>query len=176
MIPDAAALVDAVRAAATNPHSHLHGEGHWKSVAWTGLHLAPEVSGCDPVLVFLFGLLHDCKCLHDGYDRDHGRRAGAFARGLNGHLFHLAPEQAECLGYACDAHADGGTSADPTIGLCWDADRLNLWRIGARPDPQFLSTGPAKRQEVIRRAAGMEGQHLDWGSIFQRCKTINATR
>lgn len=33
---------------------------------------------------------------------------------------------------------------DPTLGVCWDADRVNLWRVGIRPDTFRLSTAAAK--------------------------------
>jgi uncharacterized protein len=166
IIPDVDNLIKTVLSAAAFGHSHLHGEAHWKCVAWTGLKLAPEVPGCDPVLVFLFGLLHDSMRLHDGHDPQHGRRAGVFARSLNGNAFNLTAEKMSLLAFACDAHADGGTSAEPTVGLCWDADRLNLWRVGAKPSPGFMSTGPARRRDVIQEASKLEGQHVSWGKIW----------
>ena len=44
---------------------------------------------------------------------------------------------------ACEQHTDGTTTRDPEIGCCWDADRLNLWRVGIRPSSRYLSTGTA---------------------------------
>ena len=69
---------------------------------------------------------------------------------------------------ACAGHVDGLTSDDTTIGLCWDADRLNLWRIGVTPQPRFLSTPVAKRPEIIARSQAMRGQHLSWARIAGR--------
>ena len=37
----------------------------------------------------------------------------------------------------------GEVSADPTIGCCWDADRLELARFGRHPIARFLSTAAA---------------------------------
>lgn len=31
-------------------------------------------------------------------------------------------------------------SDEPTIGTCWDADRMDLPRVGIQPDPQKMST------------------------------------
>jgi hypothetical protein len=31
-----------------------------------------------------------------------------------------------------------------TVGACWDADRLHLWRIGVAPDPARLSTAAGR--------------------------------
>jgi len=76
------------------------------------------------------------------------------------------------LAFACDAHADGGTSTDPTIGLCWDADRLNLWRVGAKPSATFMSTVPARRRDIIQQASKLEGQHVSWGRIWREVELL----
>jgi uncharacterized protein len=39
-----------------------------------------------------------------------------------------------------------------TVATCWDADRLDLGRVGVRPDAGRLCTEPARRQEVIEHA------------------------
>jgi hypothetical protein len=31
-----------------------------------------------------------------------------------------------------------------TVGVCWDADRLHLWRIAVTPDPSRLSTAAGR--------------------------------
>lgn len=167
VIPDCRRLVDAVMAAATNADSFLHGPGHWRCVAWIGLRLLPAVPGADAAIVFLFGLLHDSMRLNDGHDPDHGRRAGLLARRLNGSAFQLDDDRLDRLQFACDHHTGGGRSADPTIAVCWDADRLNLWRVGTAPDPRFLSTEPAREKEMIRDAARLEAQHFEWEDIYR---------
>jgi uncharacterized protein len=45
---------------------------------------------------------------------------------------------------ACTYHADGQVSDDPTIGVCWDADRLDLPRVGIGIDRKYLSTAAAR--------------------------------
>ena len=49
------------------------------------------------------------------------------------------------LDYAIRHHVDGDVSDDPTIGTCWDADRLDLGRVGIVPDEQYMSTAEGKR-------------------------------
>ncbi|MGB5446898.1 MAG: hypothetical protein WBM99_15485, partial [Psychromonas sp.] len=49
-------------------------------------------------------------------------------------------------------HAFHQLSTDPTIGTCWDADRLDLGRYGIYPKAQFLSTEAAKDPDLIARA------------------------
>ena len=47
---------------------------------------------------------------------------------------------------------DGGTEADVTVQTCWDADRLDLGRVGIRPHPRYLCTPAARSAEVIEWA------------------------
>src|SRR6266850_2173115 len=55
-------------------------------------------------------------------------------------LFELSDQHFELLQYACQWHTHGQLNNDPTIGTCWDADRLDLPRVGMRPAPEFMST------------------------------------
>ena len=166
-VPNFTKLIDAVMAASTSRDSFLHGESHWKCVAWTGLDLCRSGVGADPLIVFLFGLLHDTQRWNDGTDPDHGRRAGAFARKLQGVHFRLSEPKLQTLVRACELHADGLTSPnEETMGTCWDADRLNLRRVGIEPDAQFLSTKLAKDPARIMQAERMTGQHLSWAAIY----------
>jgi uncharacterized protein len=59
---------------------------------------------------------------------------------MRGRLFDLDDSSFELLYQACADHADGYISNDPTIGACWDADRLDLWRVGITPSPALFST------------------------------------
>jgi uncharacterized protein len=165
-IPELGKLLDAVFAGSTSRESFLHGERHWKCVAWTGLELCGDIPDVDHEIVFLFGLFHDTQRLNDGHDPDHGRRAGHYARRLHGEAFHLSQPRLDLLIGACNAHADGRTSTDPTVGACWDADRLNLWRVGMTPSPKFLSTAPARQADAIKKAEKFEGQRMTWEAIY----------
>jgi uncharacterized protein len=49
---------------------------------------------------------------------------------------------------ALTEHADGYKSEDPTIGVCWDADRLDLPRVGIQPNRELLSTTAARKLMV----------------------------
>ena len=143
-IPDPDALVRAVAALAPCVDSTIHGQQHWQTVAAFGTILARETPGADPVIALLFGILHDCQRLDDGTDRDHGRRAGAFVPSSNGGLFTLDETRLVTLVTALSLHVDGLVSDDPTVGVCWDADRLHLWRVGVTPDPARLSTAAGR--------------------------------
>ena len=126
----------------------IHGEAHWARVCENGLHLAQR-TGADVQIVELFAYLHDSKRQNDGWDRDHGRRAAEFARTLDGSMLELPPRKLEHLIYACTHHSDGMTEADVTVQTCWDADRLDLGRIGVEPNPRRLCTSAAQDPAVI---------------------------
>jgi hypothetical protein len=60
-------------------------------------------------------------------------------------------------------------SDDPTIGACWDADRLNLWRLGRRPDDRLLSTDTARDPATIRWARELR-DNASWDDWTHACK------
>ncbi|MDZ7676577.1 MAG: Sir2 family NAD-dependent protein deacetylase [Acidimicrobiales bacterium] len=134
-----AALAERVRDGATHRRSRVHGPRHWLTVAWIGARLAHDIPEIDPVVVTLFAMMHDCQRLHDGTDPDHGIRAARMAEALLADEGLLSESQLGSLVSACAGHSDGYTTGDPTVGACWDADRLDLWRIGASPHPSMLS-------------------------------------
>jgi uncharacterized protein len=166
-IPDAGRLVDAVLARSTGRDSSIHGESHWQRVAAAGLALLPETPDADPALVFLFALFHDSMRLNDHHDPLHGPRGAALARELRGEAFDLEETEMDLLGFACEEHTNGGVGSDPTVGVCWDADRLNLWRVGRRPDPRWLSTEAARSAERIVWARDLQGAHLAWEDLYR---------
>jgi uncharacterized protein len=162
VIPDPALLVDTVAGFGTHVYSWIHGPQHWQTVSALGITLARQTPGADLPVTLLFGILHDALRVDDHRDPDHGRRAGFLARALNGGLFSLDPERLDLLERALSLHVDGLVSGDPTIGVCWDADRLHLWRIGIVPEPELLSTVAARA-----RIAWAESQIHLWRSWAQ---------
>jgi uncharacterized protein len=160
--PGARGLVEEVLERSTGKTSDLHGPEHWKRVAVAGAALCAETPEADPLTVFLFALFHDAARIYDTFDTWHGWRAAELARELLGDGDVLTPERLETLAYALEHHDTGKVSEDPTIGACWDADRLNLWRIGVTPDPALLSTVAAKEPGRIEWARGLEGTPFSW--------------
>ena len=125
----------------------IHGINHWQRVKENGLKLAAR-TGADALVVELFAYLHDLKRLNDGVDPHHGRRAAEFVRQIQGTHILLSQVDLESLCYACERHTDGLTEADHTVQTCWDADRLDLGRVGIRPDNFYLCTEAAKDPEI----------------------------
>lgn len=131
----------------------IHGPSHWLRVRANGLALAERTPGADPLVVETFALLHDAKRQDDWTDIGHGERAGDFARRLHDDgLLPLASDQLEALAEACAWHEHGRVSTEPTVGCCWDADRLDLSRLQRRPRAPLLSTAAALDAAVQDRA------------------------
>jgi uncharacterized protein len=116
-----------------------HGPDHWKKVEQNGLILAAS-SGADVVVVRLFALFHDSKRENEFTYPEHGRRGAAYARKLHGIHFQITEAQLELLEFACTWHTDTTHHPDPTIGTCWDADRLDLGRVGIIPNARYMNT------------------------------------
>ncbi len=121
------------------PGHSVHGPHHWRRVQVNGLLLATR-TGANVTVVRLFALFHDSRRQNDSFDEGHGQRGGEYAATLRGKSFDLSDDQFELLHYACVWHTDGKRHKDPTIGTCWDADRLDLGRVGVAPNPKFMST------------------------------------
>ena len=121
----------------------IHGVGHWARVLDTGLRLA-SVTGADPEVVSLFALFHDACRANDGIDPDHGARGAGLAASLLRAHFVGRPGQLRLLVRACCGHTDGTVEDDHTVATCWDADRLDLLRVGIRPSPHRLCTEAAR--------------------------------
>lgn len=143
----------------------IHGAGHWARVRQNGLILA-ECSGrsTSTRVIELFAFLHDSCRRHDGGDPGHGDRAAASVEGLLDDLPALGQEEKDLLVYACARHSDGLLDADLTVQICWDADRLDLGRVGIRVRPERLCTPAARDHETLRlaRERGERWRNFRW--------------
>jgi uncharacterized protein len=140
-----AVLNEAKRVFQLDAKRSLHGPGHWEQVERNAVELGEKTPGCDIEVARLFAILHDCKRQNEGTGEKHGARAAEFARELYDRgMLDLDPGRMAILEYALRSHNDGMVSSDPTIGVCWDADRLDLPRVGIAPVAALLSTKYAK--------------------------------
>jgi len=145
-------LLNTVRAQFPLDYLGIHGAPHWSRVMDNGLILAQR-NGADVDVIRLFAFLHDSCREDENADPLHGMRAAAFTSSIrNRGIFQLSEDRFERLHFAIGAHCDGLTEADITVQTCWDADRLDLGRVGVRPDPRRLCTANAKNPDVIKEA------------------------
>lgn len=123
--------------------SRLHGLDHWWRVWQNAQMLLADVSSANLEVVGLYALFHDSMRQNDGADPGHGNRGYKLWERINqlkGLDRFLSENQNELLFEACVDHSNGERSTDPTIAVCWDADRLDLHRKGIWPDPRYMST------------------------------------
>ena len=130
-----------------NLERSLHGYKHWEQVERNVIELGENTPGCDIEVARLFAILHDCKRQDEEEDKGHGERAAEFTQELydKGKLY-IDPEQFSTLKFAIKHHNEGLVSSDPTIGVCWDADRLDLPRVGTVPIAIKFSTQYGKER------------------------------
>jgi len=148
--------------------SELHGYKHWMSVyrnavmvaEVAGLHtFSPYAAEVSPDLDFtavaiLFALFHDCRRNDDGHDVTHGAfGAHALLSYVNSGKLEFTDEVMAAV-MACSAHTVVETPASDlgftgtewldnplitaAVGMCLDADRIDLRRLGIEPNPRFL--------------------------------------
>ena len=129
----------------------IHGAPHWSRVRHNGLLLA-ERTGANTRVVEYFAFLHDLGRENDYHDPEHGFRAAAIAVSIAGDLIDVSADELELLTEACRDHSDGHLIADVTVMTCWDADRLDLGRVGIRPDPRRLCNDAARHPELLSEA------------------------
>jgi uncharacterized protein len=122
----------------------IHGPLHWQRVEAFGLEIA-EASGADITVVRLFALLHDACRRNDGDDPDHGPCAADMLARIVPTVFALDRQRLDLLEYAMRHHTSGRTTADSTIGTCWDADRLDIGRVGIAPSADYMSTAAGRQ-------------------------------
>lgn len=75
---------------------------------------------------------------------EHSPRAAEFARSLSGDYFELDDHSMGLLHLAIRDHTEGFVHDDLTISVCWDADQLDLPRVGIKPHPKYFGTEAAR--------------------------------
>lgn len=136
-------LLQAIKAQYGLDWHGIHGISHWARVWENGMRVAAE-TGADREVVGYFALFHDARRFNEGRDRDHGRRGAELAAQWRGELFDLDDEAFELLYIACVHHTDGWIEGDVSVQACWDADRLDLGRVGIQPVAHRLCTDAAR--------------------------------
>lgn len=120
-----------------------HGIDHWDRVYANGqLLITRKVK---PLVVGLFAYLHDFCREDDGDDLQHGPRAAEFIDTVRDSLLRdVSDDDIHLLKEACRLHTVVDRTGNPTIDACFDADRLDLGRVGIIPDPARMATKKGK--------------------------------
>jgi uncharacterized protein len=135
-------------------NSRIHGIVHWKTVERNG-HCLAGFNSADIKVISYFAYFHDCMRENEGDDEQHGLRGAAFAE-KHRYLIDLTDRQFKQLTGACEGHTGGKGTACTTINTCWDADRLDLGRVGVSPGAEFLFSEEAKRIAILKDFAVLQ--------------------
>ena len=118
---------------------------HWQRVERNGILLSSENGrireDINIKVVRFFAYLHD-KCRLDNWtDIEHGVRAADMLSIIrNTILRDFTDEEVSLLERACRYHTTEHRTGNPTIDVCFDADRLDLGRVGIVPNPRRMAT------------------------------------
>lgn len=106
-------LLAEARDGAVLAHEPMHGELHWRGVAWAGLRIAELREGLRPDVMVAFGLLHDCRRETDDWDPEHGDRAARVAARSGPLKRLLGAEGRDLVAEACRLHERGRKGKSP---------------------------------------------------------------
>ena len=116
-----------------------HGIEHWDRVAKFGEML--YVDSVDMNVVVAFAYLHDAERINNYIDDMHGQRASMLVDSIrHNYLRDFNDEQVSLLKRACELHTLKHRTGNITIDTCFDADRLDLPRVGITPEPERMAT------------------------------------
>ena len=122
-----------------------HGLSHWQRVERNGILLSTS-NGCirediHIKVVRFFAYLHDKCRLNDWKDLEHGVRAADMLPTIRDTILKsFTDEEVSLLEKACRYHTTELRTGIPTIDVCFDADRLDLCRVGITPNPKLMAS------------------------------------
>ena len=117
----------------------VHGVSHWDRVARNADVLI--TSDVDELVVKAFAYIHDVERVNDSDDLQHGPRAAMLVDEIrSSELSFLNDQEIEQLKEACRLHTLRHRTEDATVNACFDADRLDLGRVGITPNPDKMAT------------------------------------
>ena len=125
-----------------------HGIYHWERVYFNTQKLAKYYDIQSEVFE-LFSILHDSKRENEYKDINHGKRASEFVKELIEQKYiKLNKTDAQRLIYACANHTKSDITNklynDMIVQICFDADRMDIDRVGIIPDEKYFLTKYAK--------------------------------
>ena len=144
------ALIDLLRGEFRLDWNGVHGVAHWARVRVNGLRLALHNSA-DMRVVEYFSFLHDACRRNEDHDPAHGERAATLAHAIRPTHIALDDNAFGLLVMALEGHTHSTGHDSLTVCTCWDADRLDLARVGITPDPQRMCTHEGKDPAMIAR-------------------------
>ena len=136
----------------------VHGVSHWDRVARNAEVLI--TSDVDELVVKAFAYIHDVERVNESDDLQHGPRAALLVEEIRSSvLSFLNDQEIEQLKEACRLHTLRHRTEDPTVNACFDADRLDLGRVGITPNPDKMATTAGR---IVAEKLALEDSEEDW--------------
>lgn len=136
----------------------VHGISHWDRVARNADAL--DTSDVDSLVVKAFAYIHDVERINESDDWQHGPRAALLVDEIRSSvLSFLNDQEIEQLKEACRLHTLRHKTEDATINACFDADRLDLGRVGITPNPDKMATVTGR---VLAEKLALDDFEEDW--------------
>ena len=129
------------------PPAGIHGVIHWARVYENAMRIC-EINGADKEVAKLFAIFHDSRRYTNSRDPEHGQRGALLAEKLREN-YDINEVQFELLQEACKHHTHMASHPNLTIQTCFDADRLDLPRVGIMTDRDRLNTDAAKKESIF---------------------------
>jgi len=125
-----------------------HGIYHWQRVFLNTQKLAKYYNVTSEIFE-LFSILHDSKRENEYQDINHGKRASEFVKELIERKYiKLDTIDEQRLIYACVNHTKPDMTNllynDIIVQICFDADKMDIERVGIIPDKKYFLTQYAK--------------------------------
>lgn len=123
----------------------MHGLPHSRRVERNGMLLSMqngELRGdvCIKVVRY-FAYLHDSCRENEGADLEHGVRAANMLHNIRQTILKdFTDDEFALLETACRLHTTKHRTGNITVDICFDADRLDLGRVGLTPNPKLMAT------------------------------------
>jgi uncharacterized protein len=111
-----------------------------------------NLTGANWHVVELFAFFHDSRRLKEHVDDGRGACGTALASRLKGSVFDATDEEMDLLHFACVHYSDGMTLGNTTLLTYWDADRLDLGRVGITLKGKYPGTEAAQTDVVMSKA------------------------
>lgn len=121
--------------------SEIHGMSHLERVERNGRKIAACYPEANLNIIVAFAYLHDACRESDNHDPGHGPRAALLVDQIrHSILTTLSDEEIGELKTACRLHTSTHRTGNLNVDICFDADRLDLGRVGIMPDPEKMAT------------------------------------
>ena len=136
----------------------IHGISHWDRVAKNADSL--RTSDMDLLVVKAFAYIHDVERVNENDDPQHGPRAAMLVDEIrNTELAFLNDQEIQQLKDACRLHTSTWRTEDATVNACFDADRLELGRVGITPNPNKMATVAGR---ILAERLALDDPEEDW--------------